>query len=140
MSETNGQNGSKNGVHGHEAKGVPVELKNIPPVNKNGFKKLFDTNVFVGTFSLLIILVAGCGFIFKLFEFARSIDPNEHVLFAVMPITTYLIVASGFMCLFIWAFLSGKFADLEAAKYDMLEQEEAYERASNAKAQGNPGP
>ncbi len=57
--------------------------------------------------------------------------------FAIMPITTYLIVASGFMCLFIWAFLSGKFADLEAAKYDMLEQEEAYERAERASAHTN---
>lgn len=121
-------NGSENGKTFEES----LKVEAAPPPKNRGFMGIFDMGAFVGTFSLLVILLAGGGFIYKLTEFVRSIRGADAMVFAIMPITIYLIVAAGFMCLFLWAFLNGKFADLEAAKYTMLEQEEAYERAEQA--------
>lgn len=132
MSDKLPLNGNGNGNGNGKAEGVPVDISLSSLRQKNGFLKLWDTNAFVGMFSLAIMFLAGGGFIFKLVEFARSIDMKNDMVFAIMPIVTYLIVASGFMCLFIWAFVTGKFADLEAAKYAMLEQEERYERAEKS--------
>ena len=45
----------------------------------------------------------------------------------VSAIVTYLLVASGFGCLFFWAYLSGQFKDIEQPKYRMLEMQDEIE-------------
>jgi hypothetical protein len=80
-------------------------------------------------FFVLAITAAGCMFCFKLFSFMRTIKRDELVGFAFDPILIYAFVATGFLLLLAWAFLTGQFRDVERAKYEMLERFEAQERA-----------
>ena len=95
---------------------------------------------FLWVFSILMIVTAGTAFIFKLIEFFISLgDPANTVaggeglrsgfIFAVSPLITYLLVASGFACLFVWSYLKGHYRDVEAAKYRMLELQGEIDRA-----------
>lgn len=72
--------------------------------------------------------VAGVAFTYKIAEFIFTMGSMEVQGFADVPVTVYFVVASGWLCLLVWCFMTGKFTDLEASKYEMLEQEEAYER------------
>ncbi len=78
---------------------------------------------FLWIFSVFMVLVAGSGFLFKLIEFtATAISQGKNALASFLwPVLNYLLVAAGFFCLFLWAYLRGQFRDLEAAKFRMLE-------------------
>lgn len=78
---------------------------------------------------LLAVLIGGCGFIYKLIQFAREALGSEVASFALVPVTVYILVALGFTSLFVWALLRGQFRDIEGPKYKLLEEEERYERA-----------
>ena len=75
---------------------------------------------FLGTVSVL----AGIGFLVKLYEFWVSLEDKDIVGFAIAPLANYFLVAGGFLALLIWAFLSGQFSDTEKAKTDLLEEQE----------------
>jgi cbb3-type cytochrome oxidase maturation protein len=86
---------------------------------------------FVWAFSIVMVLTAGSAFLFKLVEFvsvATSPGPDALASFLI-PVLTYLVVAAGFACLFLWAYASGQFRDLEAAKHRMLEMQAEIDRA-----------
>lgn len=72
---------------------------------------------------IVVVAIAGCGFVFKLTEFAHTLTAAPDVSFALMPMVTYLTVAAGFFCLLAWATLSGHWKDLEAPKRFHLENE-----------------
>ncbi|MCB1036239.1 MAG: cbb3-type cytochrome oxidase assembly protein [Acidobacteria bacterium] len=77
-----------------------------------------------------MVLVAGSAFIFKLIEFyttATTSGPGALACFLI-PVLNYLLVAAGFFCLFLWAYFSGEFRDMEAAKYRMLEMQLQFDR------------
>lgn len=80
-------------------------------------------------FFVLAVAVAGCMFTFKLYSFLKTIKRDELAGFAFDPIVIYGVVALGFLCLLVWAFLTGQFRRIEEPKYEMLkralEQEEA---------------
>jgi cbb3-type cytochrome oxidase maturation protein len=80
--------------------------------------------LFLWVFSIIMVLTAGSAFLFKLIEFTYSFTRSPTVQFSLMPIMTYLVVAAGFACLFMWAYLSGQFKDVEAAKHRMLEMQD----------------
>ncbi len=86
---------------------------------------------FLWIFGPTVILVAGAAFLFKLTEFiivATSKGPEALGSFLI-PVLNYLFVAAGFLCLFLWAYFTGQFRDVEAPKYRMLElQREINER------------
>ena len=79
---------------------------------------------FLVAFLGLASLLAGCGFLYKLFEFFLSIDDPDILGFAIAPLANYFLVAGGFFALLIWAFLSGQFSDIERAKHDLLKDQE----------------
>ncbi len=81
-------------------------------------------------FFLVVLVSAGCAFVFKLVEFARTLHDAPDVSFALMPIVTYLVVAGGFFCLLAWALLGGHLRDVEGPKYFMLENERALDAAA----------
>ena len=74
------------------------------------------------------LLMAGVAFSYKVAEFIFTLGSDEVQGFADVPVTVYFIVAGGWTCLLVWCFLTGKFTDMERAKYDMLEMEAEYER------------
>lgn len=77
----------------------------------------------------LVVLGAGGAFLYKMVQFARTVAQADIAGFAVIPITAYVLVGIGFTCLFVWALLRGEFNNIEKVKYDILEREEALERA-----------
>lgn len=84
------------------------------------------TRWFLWIFSVTMVAVAGTAFIFKLVEFfftATTEGPNALASFLI-PVLNYLLVAGGFFCLFLWAYSTGQFKDLEAAKFRMLEMQQ----------------
>ena len=85
---------------------------------------------FLWIFGPLVILVAGTAFIFKLIEFtviATQKGPDAMGSFLI-PVLNYLFVAAGFLCLFLWAYFTGQFRDVEAPKYRMLEMQDEFDR------------
>ena len=101
---------------------------------------------FLWVFSIFLVVTAGSAFAFKLYEFihvALTGDPggsNEMASFLI-PVVTYLVVAAGYFCLFLWAYATGQFRDVEAPKLRMLEMQaqiDAFDRAAAA-AGPNPG-
>lgn len=84
------------------------------------------------SFFALAVTVAGCMFTYKLFAFLKTIRRDELAGFAFDPILVYGIVAMGFLCLLVWAFLTGQFRDIERPKHEMLERFAEQERAERA--------
>lgn len=82
--------------------------------------------VFLWVFSLAMVLTAGTAFVFKLIEFFHTAVTHGSSALAsfLIPVLTYLIVAAGFACLFLWAYFSGQFRDVEAPKHRMLEMQD----------------
>jgi cbb3-type cytochrome oxidase maturation protein len=88
------------------------------------------TQRFLWIFSIVMVLIAGSAFIFKLIEFfltATREGPAAMGSFLI-PVLNYLLVAAGFLLLFLWAYFSGQFRDLEAPKYRMLEMQKQFDR------------
>ena len=74
------------------------------------------------------IIIAGAAFCYKVAEFIFTLSDERAKGFAEVPVLVYFVVATGWLLLLVWCFLTGKFVNQEAAKYEMLAQEEAYER------------
>jgi hypothetical protein len=74
------------------------------------------------------LLCAGVAFAYKVAEFIFTLGSDEVKGFADVPVTVYFVVAAGWLCLLIWCWVTGKFTELERAKYEMLEMEAEYER------------
>jgi nitrogen fixation-related uncharacterized protein len=85
---------------------------------------------FLWLFSIAMVVTAGTAFVFKLVEFiytATNEGPNSLASFLI-PVLNYLLVAAGFLCLFLWSYFTGQFHDVEAPKYRMLRMQGQIER------------
>jgi nitrogen fixation-related uncharacterized protein len=80
---------------------------------------------FIWVFSVAMVLSAGTAFVFKLIEFYATAtrDGSDALASFLIPVLNYLLVAAGFFSLFLWAYFSGQFRDLESPKYRMLEMQ-----------------
>jgi hypothetical protein len=85
-------------------------------------------NVILWTLMIAGLSLAGVAFTYKLAEFIFTLQSDDVKGFADVPVTVYFVVAGGWLCLLVWCFKSGKFSDMERAKFEMLEQEEEYAR------------
>lgn len=74
--------------------------------------------------SVLILLTSGTAFTYKIAEFIFTLTSDEVQGFAEVPVTVYFVVAGGWLCLLTWCFLTGKFKDMEEAKWDPIRSEE----------------
>ena len=70
-----------------------------------------------------VVIAGGLGFSYKLYEFIADLTASEGLRFAGAHILIYLLVAGGFMLLLAFAFMTGHFANIENAKYEMLEDQ-----------------
>ena len=90
--------------------------------NERSTERLFIWTIGVG------IVLAGIAFAFKIAGFVHVLTaPDFRGTFDVS-IAVYFAVSAGWLCMLAWCFTTGKFAKMERAKYDMLKQEEEYER------------
>lgn len=83
--------------------------------------------LFIWTIGVGIVL-AGIAFAYKIAGFIHVLTSQDFRGTFDVGITVYFVVSAGWLCLLAWCFLTGKFAKMERAKYDMLKQEEEYER------------
>ena len=102
-------------------------------------RRLRRRRAFLWTFSVALVLVAGTAFAFKLYEFffVATRDGKTALVSFLIPLSTYLIVAAGFFCLFLWAYFTGEFRDVERSGRRMLElqsQIDDFERAAAGRA------
>ena len=79
-------------------------------------------------FLVTVIALAGAGFVFKLVEFIHTMQADASESFALMPVVTYLCVASGFFCLLLWSVFGGHFREMEKPKHAMLANEQDLDR------------
>jgi cbb3-type cytochrome oxidase subunit 3 len=86
------------------------------------------SRVILWTCMIFGMVSAGTAFCYKVAEFIFTLNSNEVRGFADVPVTVYFVVATGWLCLLVWCFWTGKFKDVEESKYDMLRQEDDYER------------
>jgi hypothetical protein len=99
----------------------PIDLSEIEPTGRRA--KILLWACMIGG-----ILVAGVAFAYKLAEFIFTLNSNSVQGFADVPVTIYFVVAAGWLLLLAWSWVTGKFKDIEATKWDMLRQETEYER------------
>jgi cbb3-type cytochrome oxidase maturation protein len=94
------------------------------------------TRRFLWIFSIVMVVTAGSAFLFKLIEFfvtATREGPTAMGSFLI-PVLNYLLVAAGFFLLFLWAYFSGQFRDVEAPKYRMLQMQDEIDREESRRA------
>ena len=107
---------------------------------RRGERSAPSLNWFLWIFGPLVILVAGTAFLFKLIEFvhtATTKGPDAMGSF-LMPVLTYLLVAAGYLLLFLWAYASGQFRDVEGPKYRMLEMQDEIDRLESERPAKKP--
>lgn len=75
---------------------------------------------------IFVILPGGVSFIAKIASYFM-VEMEEGMSGFALPFFNYLFIALGFVCLFVWAFLSGHFKDIDKPAHDMLEMERKYE-------------
>ncbi len=84
--------------------------------------------IFLWAMMVFGVFAAGVAFVYKITEFIFTLRENEVKGFADVPVTIYFCVAGGWLLLLVYCFVSGQFRNVEQPKYDMLRQEEEYER------------
>ncbi|MGE0755388.1 MAG: hypothetical protein AB7O38_00140 [Pirellulaceae bacterium] len=72
----------------------------------------------------IILLPVMVGFMAKLYEFFHTFRDSSEGVFAITPITNYLLASIGFLCMLVWATMNGMFHDIESPKYHMLDVEQ----------------
>jgi hypothetical protein len=78
--------------------------------------------------SSVILVPTIAGFVAKFVEFVHTFRDRSDGVFAITPITNYLLASLGFFCLLIWATFNGMFHDIEQPKHRMLEVEHELDR------------
>lgn len=85
----------------------------------------------VYAFAVAILVFAGLGFVYKMTEFAATIIKDDVEGFGAVAVSIYLIGMVPIAFFTLWAVLSGKFRDIEAPKYRMLELDAEIERGGD---------
>lgn len=74
------------------------------------------------------LVFTGLTFALKVAEFIFTMSSEDAAGFADVPVTVYFCVAAGWFFFLIYCWVTGKFRNVEHAKFDLLELEEEYER------------
>ena len=82
------------------------------------------------------VTIAAASFAYKIVEFVLTLDSPEAPGFAMVPVIAYFIVATSYAMLFLWAYVSGQFAEMEKPKDLLLKREAELDRAEEIQARG----
>jgi hypothetical protein len=85
-------------------------------------------NAVVLGFAVIVLVIAGLGFVFKMAEFATTIVKDEVEGFGAVAVTIYLIGMVPIVFLTLWAVMTGRFRDIERPKLRVLELDREIER------------
>lgn len=84
-------------------------------------KRESTSTIVTVTFAVVVLLVAGFGFVYKMTEFAMTIVENDVEGFGAAAVAIYLVGMLPIVFLTLWAILTGKFRDIERPKFRLLE-------------------
>ena len=73
------------------------------------------------------LILSGIAFAYKVAEFMFTMTSPDFAGSFDVPVIIYFAVAAGWLILLGWCFATGKFKDMERAKYEMLAQEDEYD-------------
>jgi hypothetical protein len=79
--------------------------------------------------AVAILVPSLWGFGSKFIEFVTLARGDVEGVFAISPVVNYLLASLGFLFLLGWAAMQGMFRDIEAPKYEMLENERRLDAA-----------
>lgn len=85
-------------------------------------------NVVVIGFAVIVLVIAGLGFVLKMSEFAATIVKDDIEGFGTVAVSIYLIGMVPIVFLTLWAVLTGRFRDIERPKLRVLELDREIER------------
>jgi len=91
------------------------------------------------TFAVVVLVVAGLGFAYKMTEFAMTIVNDDVQGFGAAAVSVYLIGIVPIMFLTLWAVFTGKFRDIEQPKFRLLELDREIERGGELGSGGGRG-
>ncbi len=86
------------------------------------------TSLITLVLAVVILVPSLFGFGSKLIEFFVLFGTDTEGIFAISPLTNYLLASAGFFMMLCWAAFNGMFRDIEQPKYDLLEVEEKLNR------------
>jgi hypothetical protein len=84
--------------------------------------------IVVFAFAIIVMVVAGTSFIYKMTEFAATIARDDIQGFGAVAVATYLIGMLPIVFVTLWAVATGKFADIERPKVRLFELDREIER------------
>jgi hypothetical protein len=79
-------------------------------------------------FAVVVLVVAGVGFIYKMTEFAMTIVNDDIEGFGAAAVSVYLIGMVPILFLTLWAVFTGKFRDIERPKFRLFELDREIEQ------------
>ena len=79
-------------------------------------------------FSTAVVTIAGLAFAYRMTTFALTIAHDDIYGFGAVAVATYLIGMLPIVFVTLWAVATGRFRDIEAPKYRMLELDLEIER------------
>jgi nitrogen fixation-related uncharacterized protein len=101
--------------------------------------KLGVRGLVVFAFAIIVMVIAGGAFVYKMAEFAMTIVKDDVEGFGAVAVATYLIGMLPIIFLTLWAVLSGKFRDIERPKFRVLELDREIERGGELAPEGRNG-
>ena len=75
-----------------------------------------------------VMVVAGGAFVMKMLDFIMTMSGDEVAGFGAVAVSTYLMGMAPLVLLMLWAVTTGRFRDVEAPKFRMLELDREIER------------
>jgi uncharacterized membrane protein YhaH (DUF805 family) len=91
----------------------------------------------VFAFAIIVLVVAGTAFVYKMTEFAVTMSHDEVAGFGAVAVATYLIGMLPIVFVTLWAVLTGRFRDIERPKLRMLELDREIEAEERARRLGH---
>jgi hypothetical protein len=92
-------------------------------------------SIVVFAFAVVVMVVAGSSFVYKMTEFAATIARDDVQGFGAVAVATYLIGMLPIVFVTLWAIFSGKFADVERPKLRLFELDREIERGGELGAE-----
>jgi len=96
-------------------------------------------SLFLFSFSVAVMVIAGTAFIYKMSEFAMTIVKDDIEGFGAVAVATYLIGMLPIVFVTLWAILTGRFRDIERPKYRLFELDREIERGGELAPGGRHG-
>ncbi len=98
-------------------------------------------DIAVGVMAVVVIGFCAFGFGSKFVEFIYLVTSDDPAardgIFAVAPVSNYLLASAGFLCLLGWATMHGMFHHIERPKYTMLVDDERLDANDDSTAFSN---